>query len=73
VRYGTLVPASRGHSPLTPVNQEMVLAAVEGRTVPLITHRPVAAGTVDQVLRRDDGASLNRVAYDEGSVVRSST
>jgi ABC-type multidrug transport system fused ATPase/permease subunit len=32
-----------------------LLAAVEGRTVLLITHRPVAPGTVDQVLRLDGG------------------
>jgi ABC-type transport system involved in cytochrome bd biosynthesis fused ATPase/permease subunit len=30
-----------------------LLTAVEGRTVLLITHRPVAPGTVDQVLRLD--------------------
>jgi thiol reductant ABC exporter CydC subunit len=32
-----------------------LLAAVEGRTVLLITHRPVAPGAVDQVLRLDGG------------------
>jgi thiol reductant ABC exporter CydC subunit len=32
-----------------------LLSAVEGRTVLLITHRPVAAGSVDQVLRLDGG------------------
>ena len=32
-----------------------LLSAVEGRTVLLITHRPVAPGTVDQVLRLDAG------------------
>jgi ATP-binding cassette subfamily C protein CydCD len=35
-----------------------LLAAVEGRTVLLITHRPVAPGTVDQVLRLDAGRLL---------------
>ena len=34
-----------------------LLAAVSGRTVLLITHRPVAAGDVDQVIRLADGAS----------------
>jgi thiol reductant ABC exporter CydC subunit len=32
-----------------------LLSAVAGRTVLLITHRPVAPGTVDQVLRLGDG------------------
>ncbi len=32
-----------------------LLSAVAGRTVVLITHRPVPAGTVDQVLRLDAG------------------
>jgi ABC-type transport system involved in cytochrome bd biosynthesis fused ATPase/permease subunit len=32
-----------------------LLAAVAGRTVLLITHRPVDPGTVDQVLRLADG------------------
>jgi thiol reductant ABC exporter CydC subunit len=32
-----------------------LLSAVEGRTVLLITHRPVAPGAVDQVLRLDAG------------------
>ena len=32
-----------------------LLAAVEGRTVLLITHRPVAPGSVDEVLRLDGG------------------
>jgi thiol reductant ABC exporter CydC subunit len=35
-----------------------LLAAVEGRTVLLITHRPVAPGSVDQVLRLEDGRLL---------------
>jgi thiol reductant ABC exporter CydC subunit len=35
-----------------------LLAAVAGRTVLLITHRPVAQGTVDQVLRLDGGRLL---------------
>jgi ABC-type bacteriocin/lantibiotic exporter with double-glycine peptidase domain len=48
-----------------------LLTAVEGRTVVLITHRPVAAGTVDQVLRLE--AAWPAAGYDEGSVLRSST
>ena len=32
-----------------------LLSAVTGRTVILITHRPVAPGSVDQVLRLDGG------------------
>jgi ATP-binding cassette subfamily C protein CydCD len=39
-----------------------LLAAVEGRTVLLITHRPVAPGTVDQVLRLDAGRLLPAAA-----------
>jgi ATP-binding cassette subfamily C protein CydC len=35
-----------------------LLAAVDGRTVLLITHRPVAPGSVDQVLRLDGGRLL---------------
>jgi thiol reductant ABC exporter CydC subunit len=35
-----------------------LLAAVEGRTVLLITHRPVAPGTVDQILRLEGGRLL---------------
>jgi thiol reductant ABC exporter CydC subunit len=35
-----------------------LLAAVEGRTVLLITHRPVAPGSVDQVLALEDGRLL---------------
>jgi thiol reductant ABC exporter CydC subunit len=36
-----------------------LLAAVSGRTVLLITHRPVAPGTVDQVFRLDDGRLMS--------------
>jgi len=36
-----------------------LLAAVSGRTVLLITHRPVAPGAVDQVLRLDGGRLLS--------------
>ena len=39
-----------------------LLSAVAGRTVLLITHRPVDPGTVDQVLRLTDG----RLTTDEG-------
>lgn len=39
-----------------------LLSAVEGRTVLLITHRPVAPGTVDQVLRLDGGRLLPAAA-----------
>jgi ATP-binding cassette subfamily C protein CydCD len=35
-----------------------LLAAVSGRTVLLITHRPVAPGTVDQVLHLEAGRLL---------------
>ena len=35
-----------------------LLSAVAGRTVILITHRPVAPGSVDQVLRLNDGRLL---------------
>jgi ABC-type transport system involved in cytochrome bd biosynthesis fused ATPase/permease subunit len=48
-----------------------LLAAVEGRTVLLITHRPVVPGLVDQVLRLD-GAGVHDASRYEGSVLRSS-
>lgn len=38
-----------------------LLSAVAGRTVTLITHRPVAPGSVDQVLRLNDGRLLPAV------------
>ena len=40
-----------------------LLSAVEGRTVLLITHRPVAPGTVDQVLRLDGGRLAAQSAH----------
>jgi thiol reductant ABC exporter CydC subunit len=39
-----------------------LLSAVAGRTVLLITHRPVAPGSVDQVLRLDDGRLVSEQA-----------
>jgi len=39
-----------------------LLSAVAGRTVLLITHRPVAPGSVDQVLRLDDGRLVSEPA-----------
>ncbi len=39
-----------------------LLSAVAGRTVLLITHRPVPPGTVDQVLRLDEGRLTGRVS-----------
>lgn len=37
-----------------------LLAAVSGRTVLLITHRPVAPGSVDQILRLERGRLVRR-------------
>ena len=47
-----------------------LLAAVEGRTVLLITHRPVAPGTVDQVLRLDAGRLVTAIS-EEGLAIGS--
>jgi len=43
-----------------------LLAAVAGRTVLLITHRPVTPGSVDQILRLEDG-TLRRAGLPAGT------